>query len=235
MTGVLLQARLSSTRMPNKALLELGGRTVVEQAMRSLSRVPAHAHVLVTDEESSLLLAPRAHACGWEHFAGSRENVLDRFVSASRRFGLTEIVRATGDNPLVSWELARMAVAARRRLAADYLGFDGPPLGTGVEVVLADALERAHRESYDPYDREHVTPYLYRNPGRFACSRVAAPPAYRLPAARVSLDTAEDYAALCELFGELYEGDPIPVLRLIRHLGARRISGEGNYVHDARP
>lgn len=218
MTGVFLQARLGSSRLANKALLELGGHAVVEHAMLSLRRVPAACHVLLTDEASARLLGMRARRCRFDVFVGPEENVLERFVLAARTWGVDEIVRATGDNPLVSWELARMAVALRRREDADYAAFDGPPLGTGVEVVRADALERALAESRDPHDLEHVSPYLYRTPDRFTVVRVPAPPAYRLPDARVTLDTADDYAFLLRLFARVYDGAPPAALRLVRAL-----------------
>jgi len=217
-TGIFLQVRLDSSRLPNKALLELGGRSVIEHAMRSLRRVPASVHAIVTDAASRPLLEPRARRSGFETFVGPEENVLERYVLAARHFGVQTVVRATGDNPLVSWELARMALAAGCACDSDYFGFDGPPLGTGVEVVRATALERAVRETQEAYDREHVTSYLYRHPDRFAAVRLRAPEAYCLPHARVTLDTADDYTRLCALFEAIYRNTPVPVLRLVREL-----------------
>ena len=221
MTGVFLQARLASSRLPNKALLELGGRTVVEQAMRSLRLLPAARHVLVTDAASAELLEPRAAACGFDLFVGPEEDVLERFVLAARSYEVDEIVRATGDNPLVSALLARMAVSEFRRREADYFGYDGPPLGTGVEILARPALERALRESTDAYDHEHVSPYLYRHPQSFRVVRIPAPPAYCLPYARVTVDTADDYRFITRIYTELYDGAPIPVVRLVRWLAER--------------
>jgi spore coat polysaccharide biosynthesis protein SpsF len=229
-TGVLLQVRLGSTRLPGKALLELAGRTVIEHAMRSLRRLPVSAHLLVTDAQSAPALHEPAARCGFRVFVGPQENVLERFVLAAREFELDEIVRATGDNPLVSWELARLAVAVRRRADADYVGFDGPPLGTGVEVVRTAALETALRESDDPYDAEHVTPFLYRHPEWFTVVRVPAPGAYHAPRARVTLDTADDLRELSAIFEDVYDGAPVPVLRLVRRLTSPSRLGE-SHVH----
>ena len=222
MTGVFLQARLASSRLPNKALLELGGRTVVEQAMRSLRTLPAARHVLVTDAASAALLESRAAACGFDLFVGPEGDVLERFVLAARWYDVDEIVRATGDNPLVSALLARMALGEFRRREADYFGYDGPPLGTGVEILARHALERALRESTDAYDHEHVSPYLYRNPDTFRAIRILAPPAYCLPHARVTLDTAADYRFITRIYAELYDGAPIPVTRLVRWLAGHQ-------------
>jgi spore coat polysaccharide biosynthesis protein SpsF len=218
LTGVFLQVRLDSSRLPNKALLELGGRSVIEHAMLSLKRVPASVHAIVTDSSSRSLLESRARRCGFETFVGPDQNVLERYVLAARHFGVATVVRATGDNPLVSWELARLALAELRRRDADYCGYDGPPLGTGVEIVSATSLERAVRETVSSYDREHVTPYLYRHPELFAAFRLPCPEAYCLPHARVTLDTHEDYRRLRLIFEEVYAGAPIPLLRLVRML-----------------
>ena len=234
MTGVLVQVRLGSARLPGKALLPIEGRPVIEHVMRSLRRVPASVHALVTDASSEAVLAAHASRCGFRIFAGPEEHVLERYVLAARCFGVDEIVRATGDNPLVSWELARMAVAERRRNDADFFAYDGPPLGTGVEVVRTAALERALDESTDPYDAEHVSPYLYRNPDRFRCVRLDAPAAYCRAEARVTLDTAEDFARIAAIMREVYDGSPVPVIRLVRWLNARRSRGEALDAHAAR-
>lgn len=218
MTGVFLQVRLSSSRLPRKALLRLADRTVVEHALRSLARLPAAVHCVLTDPSSADEIRPVAKRCGYQTFVGSETNVLERFVGAVRAFGVDEVVRATGDNPLVSWELARLAVALRRRENADYAAFDGPPLGTGVEVVAASALERAVDSSPDDYDIEHVTAFLYRHPERFTIARRQAPPAYRAPDARVTIDTGEDYERIGAIFAAIYDGAPIAALRLVRHL-----------------
>jgi len=220
MTGVFLQVRLGSSRLPNKALLELDGKTMIEHAMHSLKRVPATVHAILTDPDSQALLTPRAREWGYDVFVGSREDVLQRYVTAARHYGVDEIVRATGDNPLVSWELARLLVKLFRETEADYAGFDGPPLGTGVEVLRRVALERAIIESSDPYDHEHVAPFLYRNPHRFLCQRVAAPPAYCYPSARVTVDTVQDYQRVREVFRGIAGPRPVPVLRLVRWLKA---------------
>ncbi len=218
MTGVFLQVRLASSRLPRKALLQLADRPVVEHALRSLRRVPAAVHCVLTDSASADDIRPVAERCGYQTFVGSETNVLERYVTAIRAFGVDEVVRATGDNPLVSWELARMAVALRRRERADYAAFDGPPLGTGVEVVRADALERAYASSPDDYDIEHATPFLYRHPDRFTVVRRQAPPAYCAPDARVTIDTADDYERIGAIFAAIYDGEPIAALRLVRHL-----------------
>jgi spore coat polysaccharide biosynthesis protein SpsF len=183
--------------------------------MRSLRRVRASVFAILTDQASEPLLRPYATACGFDTFVGSEENVLERYVEASARYDVTIVVRATGDNPLVSWQLANAALRERAMRGADYFAFDDLPLGTGVEIVTAEALQRAYASSTDPYDLEHVTPYVYRNPDLFRAIRVVAPDAYTAPDVRVTLDTEDDYRSLTSIFDDLYDGAPIPITRIV--------------------
>lgn len=228
MTGVVLQVRLSSSRLPDKALLPLGGRTVIENAMRALRGLPADAWVLATDHASCAKLAPYARREGFEVFAGAAEDVLHRYAAVVRRYRLSTVLRATGDNPLVSPRLAEITQRVHLNNGSQYTGLLGPPLGTCVEALAAAALLTADREASDPYDREHVASYLYRNPERFRVLRPRLGAGYSMPRARVTLDTLEDYERLVALYDALYDGRPIEIAELLewlRYHEVRRVSG----------
>lgn len=226
MTGVFLQVRLASARLPRKALLELAGRTVVEHAMDSLSALDADVYAILTDRESCSTLREIARPLGFETFVGPRDDVLTRYAMAVRHFGVDLVVRATGDNPLVSAPLAEMIAAEHRRVGADYSGYDGPPLGTGVEILDATSVLVADEEAERHYDREHVSPFLYTHPDRFIIHRIDAPPAYCMPGSRVTLDTERDYELLKEIYADLYRGAPISVLDLVAWLREHLEHGE---------
>jgi spore coat polysaccharide biosynthesis protein SpsF len=216
--GLFLQARLGSTRLPRKALLPLGGATVLQLAMRALARVPAGVRALLTEPASEGTFAGLAKEEGFELFVGSEEDVLDRFCRAAARFGVQRVVRATGDNPLVSPAQVRSLLELHQGSGWQLSHYLGPPLGTGVEVVEASALAEAGEKAADPYEREHVTPYLYRHPERFRVGEPSCPAAWHMPEARLTLDTAADYELLRELFGELYRGQPLETEELVRWL-----------------
>ena len=217
-TGVFLQVRLSSSRLPGKALLKLNGKTAIEHAMESLAAVPAEVFALLTDDESKQALMPLAKSYGFEVFEGPRDDVLLRYAKASRYFGVTRYMRATGDNPLVSWELARDLIELHEANDADFSGFLGPPLGTCVELTEAKALYVAELEARDPYEREHVSPYLYRNPHKFRVLRPWAPEEVNMPNARVTLDTADDFAFITRIYDALYSDEPVPIRDLVAWL-----------------
>lgn len=214
--GLVVQARLGSTRLARKALLPLGGLTMADQVLRRLILVPAEVYVLATDEASAPELEPVALRNGFELLVGPAEDVLARYCLAIRRFGLQRLVRATGDNPLVAHELASLLLerAARAEAAgsapSDYAAYRGLPLGMGVELVRAEALLRAEAEAREVPEREHVCPYLYGHPELFRLDRPEAPSPWLLPEARVTVDTAADYEAVLKIYGALYSGGPIP-------------------------
>ncbi len=213
--GIFLQARMGSTRLPGKILLPLGGRPAVEHAMEALRRVPAQVRAILTDSASADALAVSARACGFRLFVGPEHDVLARYAMAVEAFGVEVVLRATGDNPLVSAELACSILDHRQRENADYAGYRDIPVGAGVEAARASALLEASREATDPYEREHVMPFLYRRPERYRIEQPLPPTEYRVPGLRITLDTPDDYRFLRQVFDELYEGDPIPLQRLL--------------------
>jgi spore coat polysaccharide biosynthesis protein SpsF len=224
MTGIVLQARMGSTRLPGKALLPLGGATLSAQVMRRLSALKADVRVLATDEASAARLGPIAEREGFELLVGPAEDVLARYCMAIRRFDLDLVIRATGDNPLVSAELAVLLVELRETQDPDYAGMIGMPVGMGVEVVLASVLLEAEAEASSPEEREHVCPFILGHADRFSVYRPRCPAEYRLPGARVTVDTMADYERILRIYGALYDGRPIPSPAVMEYL---RAEGEG--------
>ncbi|MEW5815806.1 MAG: NTP transferase domain-containing protein [Spirochaetota bacterium] len=215
---VFIQVRLDSARLPRKALLDLGGKTAIEHTMLSLKKVKADVHVLLTDEESREELSLYADKCGFDIFAGPRDDVLKRFVLAAQYYNAGRIIRACGDSPLVSWELAEKIFKRHVEEEADLSGFLGIPLGTGVEVVNTNALVSADRESTDVYEHEHVCPFIYRHPERFRILRPYAFTAGFLREANVTLDTEGDYEYLVQIFTDLYRDKVINFSELVAWL-----------------
>lgn len=216
-TAIMMQVRLASTRLPNKALRLLGGVPVIVHAMRALSLVDADRYVVLTDPDSAEALGPIVRDAGWDCFVGDPHDVLARYITALDTFPVDRFVRATGDNPVVSHEMARAALDLADMHDADYAGILGTPYGTGVEVVSTAALRHAWSADPDAYEREHVTPRLYRNPEDYTCVLVPAPEDCTMPEMRVTLDTEDDYRYLEDLFETLYSGEPIPIRSLVAY------------------
>jgi len=200
---LIVQMRLDSTRLPGKALLPLAGGCMAQAVMRRLSSVRADRRVLATDADGAAALGAMAASQGFAVFEGPKDDVLRRFALAASRHEAAYVVRATGDNPLVSYELANALVEHGMQTGADYAGYTGMPTGMGVEFIRAEALLTADEEADSAYDREHVCPYLYTHPERFSVFRPPCPDAWRLPAASVTVDTALDYQRVTRIFDEL--------------------------------
>ncbi|HOJ98620.1 MAG TPA: spore coat protein [Termitinemataceae bacterium] len=207
-TGLILQARIDSSRLPRKALLDLGGKPLVFRVMEALLYVPVEYHILACPADAAEAFRPLAEEAGFHLFVGDKENVLSRYVEAARSFHLDTVVRATGDNPFVFSDGATRLLLETIRCGADYGAYGGLPYGAGVEVVRREALERAFWEAETAYDREHVCPYLYTHPESFYLHRPLAPRLWRDPRLRLTVDTLADYER-ARLLYEALSQDPL--------------------------
>lgn len=195
---VIVQCRLSSTRLPGKALKDLGGKPVLAWVLSSMKKVNADHYFVAIDEASYEALLPVCREYGFECFAGSLNDVLDRFVSLLNTVKTQTVIRATADNPFLFYEAAEESAALfeeknEGKGHCDYLTYSGLPHGSGVEVFSADSLKKAACETSDPYDHEHVGPAFYNHKERYVCEFVPAPRRYNFPELRTTIDTYSDY------------------------------------------
>ena len=194
---LIVQCRLSSTRLPKKALLPLGDKTVLEWNLLAMSKVCADDYYLATDEESFEELEPLARKCGFKIFAGSKEDVLKRFCDVIELSNADLVVRSTADNPFLFYEAANDLISTWKEKSAnekiDYMTFTGLPHGSGVEMFDARSLVLAGRKTSLPYDHEHVGPALYNHKEDFNSLFIPAPEKYCHPDFRTTIDTGVDY------------------------------------------
>lgn len=225
-TGIFIQVRLGSTRLPRKATLPLPGGNLIQHVMRSLAGVHADVRALLTEEASAEELLPFADAEGYAVFIGPELDVLARYCMACREYAVSRVVRATGDNPLTSASLATEILGVHTSRSADLSHYLGCPLGTGVEVVEAEALYAAEKDAMAPEEREHITTFLYRHPERFVILEPMAPACARLADAHVSVDTRDDFDRVKAIFEALYVGRPLEANEvvdwLVRQAGDKR-------------
>lgn len=203
MTALILQARLDSSRLPEKALLPLGGRPLVLRVMEALHFIPCGARILACAKDSASAFAPLVEEAGFTLIAGPKDDVLGRFCLAIRHCGADRIIRATGDNPFAFTDAAAVINEEAITQNADYAGYSGLPHGAGVESVSSEALLRSEKEAQTEAQREHVCPYLYDNPGLFRLHRPLAPGRWQAPALRITIDTHDDYSRALSLYEAL--------------------------------
>jgi spore coat polysaccharide biosynthesis protein SpsF len=212
MTLAIVQARMSSSRLPGKVMLPLAGRPMVERQLERLHRCRTLSRVVVatSTDLSDDPLAAHLEGLGVDVFRGSLTDVLGRYVGAARAFNASsDVVRLTADCPLADPQVIDDCVRLRARLGVDYVSNGRQrsyPHGLDVEAFTLDALFAADREATEPYDREHVTPFIYRHPERFTLGAlIQAADESRL---RWTVDTAEDFAFVERVYAALYPGKP---------------------------
>ncbi|MEY3200845.1 MAG: hypothetical protein RIR70_395, partial [Pseudomonadota bacterium] len=168
-TVAIVQARMGSTRLPNKVMMPIGGVPMIDRLLSRLSRAREIDQIVIatSDAERNVPLAEHVRKLGYLCVMGSENDVLDRYVMAARVAGADIVIRITGDCPLIDPELVDKAIRAFRQAGVDYLSNTDPatfPDGLDTEVFTRAALETAWQETREPFDREHVTPYLRRHP-----------------------------------------------------------------------
>lgn len=204
----VVQARLGSTRLPGKALLDLAGRPMLEHVLVRAAAVPGVDQVVLatTVGAEDGALAEVARAADVACVRGSVNDVLDRFRAALVAHPADAVVRITADCPLLDPEVSGRVVSEYRRRVGevDYVSNVHPPTypdGLDTEVIAAAALERAWREAPAGVDREHVTPYVWSRPERFRLANVEGPE--DLSGLRFTVDDARDLAFVREVYRRL--------------------------------
>lgn len=212
MAVAILQARMSSSRLPGKVMKPLAGRPMVERQIERLRRCETLSRLVVatSDDPSDDVLAAFLGDIGVEIHRGPLADVLGRYVGAIEALGVSgQVVRLTADCPLADPGVIDDCVRLQAKLGVDYCSNGRNrtyPRGLDVEVFNAEDLLTAGREATDPYDREHVTPYLYRSGARFTQGELVQ--ARDESALRWTVDTPEDYAFVERVYAALYPTKP---------------------------
>jgi len=170
----IVQARMGSTRLPGKVMKEICGKSMIELLLSRLSKAKSVDEIILatsTDVRNKALIK-HVNKLGYRAVAGSEDDVLERYIQAIEITQADIAIRITGDCPLVDTSIVDLAVKTFLEKDTDYLSNITPPSypdGLDVEVFSVSAIRKAHEETQDPIDREHVTSYL-RNSGKFKLS-----------------------------------------------------------------
>jgi glutamate-1-semialdehyde 2,1-aminomutase len=198
----LVQARMGSTRLPNKVMKPIGGVPLIGLLLARLSRAKEVNQIVVATsfDERNQPLVEHVKKLRYACEQGSENDVLDRFVQAARAHQADVVVRITGDCPLVDPALVDECIRRFKAASVDYFSNTSPPTypdGLDIEVCTFKALEQASLETNNPYDREHVTPYL-RESGQFKTSSMQH--SQDLSALRWTVDEPADFAVMEKVF-----------------------------------
>ncbi len=210
----VIQARMTSTRLPGKVLVDIGGSPALEHMLARVRKATSIDHVVVatTANATDDPVVALCERLGVETFRGDEHDVLGRFVGVVDRTGARVVVRLTADCPMIDPALIDQTFALFDTDSYDYTSNANVrsfPDGLDCEVFSADALRRADEEARHPFLREHVTPFIRGShpqygAGGFRVGNLLAPADFGF--VRWTLDTPADLARIRELIALLPAG-----------------------------
>ncbi len=193
-TAVILQARMSSSRLPGKVLEDLGGRSLLAFLVERLRTCDAVDEIILatSDQSADDVLEDLADSLTLAVVRGSEHDVLSRFILAAESTSASTLIRITGDCPLIDNKLLDHAIETFNRQEIDYLSNCNPPSypdGLDLEIFTREALFLAQSECKSAFQREHVTPWI-RESGRLKVALIQH--SEDLSALRWTVDEPED-------------------------------------------
>ena len=218
-TGIIIQARLGSTRLPNKMILPFyNGKGILEILLiRLLEAIDLQKTPIILATSDNPLddsIEKIGDDFGITVFRGSEQNVLNRFIKAARFNNLSHIVRICADNPLLDMLKLQQLIVSTENKNYDYYAYATSDLkptiltsfGFWAEFVSLDALEKVESSTNEEFFREHVTNYVYTHPNNFNIKySLINPQIEREENIRLTIDTEADFEVVKEIFTELKE------------------------------
>ena len=200
--NAIIQARLTSTRLPNKVLMPIENLTIIKVLYKRLSQSKFINKIIfaIPDNKKNKELKKYFLENQIDHFCGDEDDVLDRYYKTALNFKSEIIIRITGDCPLVDHSLVDRMISRFKSLNVDYLSNVNPPTypdGMDVEIFTFDCLEKTWDQAVNKFDREHVTPYMKSskkfNKYNFTCIK-------KIPKIRLTIDEKDDYIVIKKIF-----------------------------------
>lgn len=189
---------MKSQRLPRKALLDIGGCTILERAVINLRASELIDEVVVTTSSNidDDPIEDFSRQKNIPFYRGNENNVLDRYWNAAKIFGADVIVRATGDNPFVSFEIADYVINSHMETAADFTGIERGklPVGVSTEAISYYALDSLIQQDLDFNYSEYMAFYFINNPNFFLLNILPPPKKFISvnPKVRLTVDYPED-------------------------------------------
>ena len=202
----IVQARMGSTRLPNKVMKKICDIPMIELLLSrlALSKELDQIVVATSTNKINLPLVNHVEKLGYFCDQGSEDDVLSRYIESAQKYSASIIVRITGDCPLVDYGLVDEAIQKFKLADVDYLSNNNPPTypdGLDIEVFSFKALKKANNEAISLFDREHVTPYL-REKNKFKSSVIKN--FENLSSLRWTVDEEIDFYVIDKIFNHFF-------------------------------
>ncbi|HIG93952.1 TPA: NTP transferase domain-containing protein [Candidatus Woesearchaeota archaeon] len=203
--GILIACRMKSQRLPQKALLPIVGKPLIDHLIERVksAKVPEGIVLCTSTHPDDAVLEEVAQRNAIGFFRGSEEDVMGRFIAAAEKFGFDAVVRVTGDNPLTDPEHIDLLIKSHIETSADFSKVEQLPLGANCEVISLSTLRKAHTLADDPNLSEYMTAYL-KQPKYFNINLLEVDPYLKHPQIRLTVDVKEDLQLMEEIYRRLY-------------------------------
>lgn len=202
MIGIIIQARMGSSRLPGKILKKIGDKTLLEHIFYRLSFLHHEAVTVLATTESDQddVVAGFCQQHKISCFRGSEQHVLERYYVCAKQYQFQQIIRLTADNPFTDIEELDQLIDLHLTTQADYTNsFAVLPIGVGAEIFTYAALEKSYKLGQEPHHIEHVNEYILDNPQEFNIALLQVPVQKNRPDIRLTVDTMEDYDKACHI------------------------------------
>lgn len=202
----IIQARMGSTRLPGKVLMDIAGKPMLWHVIERVKRCKKIDSIVVatTSREEDKAVVELTKECGVETFAGSEEDVLDRYYQAAKKFDADPVVRITADCPVIDPQIVDEVINKYTEGGYDVCGLSGKfPDGLDVSIFSFNALEDTWRNAKLPSEKEHVGPYMGKHPEKFKLGEYVK--FDNLGHYRWSVDEERDLRFIQEIFSRLYK------------------------------
>lgn len=200
MIGIVIQARMGSTRLPGKIMKKIGNYTLLEHIINRVQtvKVPNKIVIATSDRIEDDYVEEFCLQKGIVCFRGSESNVLERYYMAAKQYSFQHIVRLTGDNPYTDVEELDNLINLHINSQNDFTeSFSNLPIGVGAEVFSYSALEQDYFNATLPHHFEHVDEYILENLSEFKAGILEVIEKKKRPDIRLTVDTQEDYDKIC--------------------------------------
>jgi len=205
--AVIIQARTTSTRLPKKVLKDINGKPMLWHIINRLkfSKKLDDIILAIPDTKENNVLEKFAKDNKIKYFRGSEEDVLSRYYETAKKFKCNIIIRITSDCPLIDSGVVDLVIEKHLNSDADYTSnvqIRTYPKGMDVEVLNFQTLKKAHDETNDPANREHVTLYIRKHPNIFKQTNVINN--QNLSSMRWTVDEKKDLELIRRIYNKLY-------------------------------
>lgn len=208
---VITQARSGSTRLPNKVLLKIQEKTLLQIHLDRIKQAKEVDDIIIatTTKQADDLIVELAERLSVKYYRGSENDVLDRFYQSVKGIKPKWIVRVTSDCPLLDPKMIDAVIVCAKLNDVDYCSnglVENFPDGQDVEVFKFSALELAWKEAKLKSEREHVTPFIRINSnfnGGILFKAVNFPCAYKFSEIRMTVDESKDFVLITKLINDL--------------------------------